>query len=80
MGTYPHIKKPPFPQAVNYFHVISYRKCYNCGYIGEDMSFKTKFETTYQTENAISQTVHTHCPECDSEKLSDYFNTKEEVK
>jgi|CXWL01.1.fsa_nt_gi predicted Zn-ribbon and HTH transcriptional regulator len=64
----------------NYYHVCTYRKCNDCGYIGEDLSFKIKLETTHQSDNAVSQIVRTHCPECDSEKLSGYFNTKEEVK
>ena len=70
----------PVSAGVHYMHVVHYRKCYDCGYIGWDSSFLMKFETTYQTENAISQMVHTHCPKCDSEKLSDYFMSKEDVK
>jgi len=66
--------------ATNYFHVVHYRKCYDCGYIGQEYSFKMKSETTYQTENCTSITYHTHCPKCDSEKLSDYYMNKKDVK
>lgn len=60
--------------------MVVYRKCLDCQYTGKDLSFNMKFETIIKNQNGISQVVHIHCPKCDSEKLSEHFNTREEIK
>lgn len=64
-------------EAINYHHVVMYRKCNSCGYNGNDMDFQMK-----KTPGGVTGSffVTTNCPECDSVDLSPCYWDKELTK
>jgi hypothetical protein len=62
---------------VNFYYTVSYRKCNNCKFSGPDTAFKTNTKITQQTSNWVCMTSSKHCPECNSENLSDHFHDNE---
>ena len=56
-----------------------YRKCNDCGYSGEVMTFIQMTEIVSKSENHTSMLGHTHCPKCNSENICQDLYYDEEM-
>ena len=59
--------------AANYYHTVTYRRCEDCGFSGEDTAFKQKTEISSQGPSWACMNTTIHCPHCDSENLSPHY-------
>ena len=55
--------------AIGYMHVPYDMKCLTCGLIFEDYKAVNKFFET-KSGNGVIITPTTHCPKCDSQKIT----------